>query len=126
MHVVRHWGKAAITLVLITGVGFLFDRVLFAEGIPRWGVVLLSNSAAGGLAAMVVMLLEERSLQRTRIIEERLRVVSEMNHHVRNALQVLIFHSAQAPDEEAVRAMKDSIDRIQWALREVLPNLPER
>jgi len=49
-----------------------------------------------------------------------------MNHHVRNALQVLIFHSAQAPDEEAVRAMKDSIDRIQWALREVLPNLPER
>ena len=126
MQEVRQWGKAGITLILVTGVGFLFDRVLFAEGVPRWEVILLANLAAGGFAAMLVMLLEERSLQRHNLVEERLRVIAEMNHHVRNALQVLLFHSAQAPNQEAVQEMKQSIDRIQWALREILPSLPER
>lgn len=120
------WRKAVMTLVLVTGVGFFLDRMLFAEGVPRWEVVLLSDIVVGALAATLVLIQGVRAHQRERMVEARLHVIAEMNHHIRNALQVILFHSASAPNEEAVKEMKESIQRIQWALREVLPTLPER
>lgn len=121
----RRIGRAFVILVLVTGVGFFLDRWLFAEGVPRWEVVLLSDLVTGVLAAALVLLLDMRALARERQMEARLRVIADMNHHIRNALQVILFHSANAPDEAAVKEMKESIERIQWALREVLPTLPK-
>jgi hypothetical protein len=42
-----------------------------------------------------------------------------MNHHIRNALQVIVYPSPSA--EEAAQRIGDAIARIDWALREVLP-----
>jgi hypothetical protein len=54
--------------------------------------------------------------------------IAELNHHIRNALQVIKFWGAQHQnctlDEMQIRLMKDSVDRIEWALREVLPKYP--
>jgi len=122
----RQWGKALFALVLVTAIGFLLDRGLFAEGVPRWEVVLLSDLVTGALAAALVLVLSERAAQRERLVNARLQVIAEMNHHIRNALQVIQFHSAANPaNEAAARQVKESIERIQWALREILPTLPE-
>ena len=44
-----------------------------------------------------------------------------MNHHVRNSLQVISF-AASVPQQEALEAdIRNAVDRIEWALREVLP-----
>jgi hypothetical protein len=43
-----------------------------------------------------------------------------MNHHIRNALQVITYATA-ADTEESVELIRDSVERIEWALREVLP-----
>jgi hypothetical protein len=44
-----------------------------------------------------------------------------MNHHVRNSLQVISF-AASVPQQEALEAeIRDAVERIEWALREVLP-----
>jgi len=44
-----------------------------------------------------------------------------MNHHIRNALQVIQYgltgNSALPPEH-----MKEAVKRIEWALREVLPD----
>jgi hypothetical protein len=121
----RRWSKACLTLLLVTGLGFLFDRLLYSEGVPNWGVVLFSNFDVGILAAVLTFLLEERAERRHRMVEERLRVIAEMNHHIRNALQVIVLHAATGANEKALEDMKGSVNRIQWALREVLPGLPE-
>jgi hypothetical protein len=67
----------------------------------------------------VVLLYERR---RRRFLEARLEVIREMNHHVRNALQVLSYTVMQQEDEKTKTMMRDSVIRIDWALREILPS----
>ena len=54
----------------------------------------------------------------------RMQVISEMNHHIRNALQVITYASAaqnQNDSVDSVDMIRSSVERIEWALREVLP-----
>jgi hypothetical protein len=44
-----------------------------------------------------------------------------MNHHIRNALQVVAFYATHPDDSIAVGTIRDAIHRIEWTLREVLP-----
>lgn len=67
----------------------------------------------------VVLLYEKR---RQRYLEARLKVIAEMNHHVRNALQVLSYTAMRQEDEKVKNMMRESVTRIDWALREVLPS----
>jgi hypothetical protein len=67
----------------------------------------------------IVLFYEER---RRRYLEARLKIIREMNHHVRNALQVLSFTSTRQEDEKVRNMVRESMARIDWALREVLPS----
>jgi hypothetical protein len=52
----------------------------------------------------------------------RLRVIADMNHHVRNALQPFLYAGSIAmPQEQQTKIIRDSVNRIEWALSEVLP-----
>jgi len=55
----------------------------------------------------------------------RLQIIREMNHHVRNALTVISLTSQQQPNEDLRSMMRESVGRIDWALREVLPLHPD-
>jgi len=70
----------------------------------------------GGIIVGTVSFLVER--RRRRYLASRLQVIALMNHHVRNALQVIKF--AHLSDQQ-VRMIEDAVARIEWALREVLP-----
>jgi hypothetical protein len=50
-----------------------------------------------------------------------MRVISEMNHHVRNALQPILYSPYLKEQAEQVRTIQEGTRRIEWALREVLP-----
>jgi hypothetical protein len=62
-----------------------------------------------------------RDRERRDFVRERLRPISEMNHHIRNALQVISFYSYRDQDDKAVDLLKQAVNRIEWALNEVLP-----
>lgn len=76
------------------------------------------------LAAIFVLTLQwqhERELQRQR---QSAAVISRMNHHIRNALQVIVYRlDPGTRDSEELREVRASVDRIDWALREILPSL---
>jgi two-component sensor histidine kinase len=55
----------------------------------------------------------------------KLKVIRMMNHHVRNSLQVISFASSLPQREELASRVRDSVERIEWALREVLPGQRE-
>jgi 4-amino-4-deoxy-L-arabinose transferase-like glycosyltransferase len=72
-----------------------------------------------GIAVGLLVLFYERRQQRN--IIRKLEVIRLMNHHVRNSLQVISF-AASVPRQEALEAeIRNAVERIEWALREVLP-----
>jgi signal transduction histidine kinase len=88
---------------------------------PRFTIELsdgIASCAIGLLSFQVVRLQQERR-QRLR---ERLEIIAEMNHHVRNALQIISL-TATGKDKEEIATIHQSVDRIQWALRELLPKI---
>ncbi len=78
----------------------------------------VDDTFGGIIAGLTLYFYARRRLQ---FVAERLKTVALMNHHVRNALQV-IRDAHYIKNKENVAAMiEDAVNRIDWALREVLP-----
>lgn len=117
--------QLVVSALLFAGVVFLFDTgldflMIYFDSTRR--VLLLISDCltallAGGLMLWVLL------IQRTRHIEneERMQVIGEMNHHVRNALQVISYWGVQERDRQQLRFIHEAVGRIEWALRDVLP-----
>lgn len=71
----------------------------------------------GFLTAGVIFAYEQRRFHTTM---EKIQMISAMNHHVRNALQA-ISYSPYAEQEKQIKLIAESVSRIEWALREILP-----
>jgi hypothetical protein len=57
---------------------------------------------------------------RQRAMLQQIRIASDLNHHLRNALQV-ITQSRYLPEEKQAQAVLASIDRIEEALKQLNP-----
>ena len=110
-----------VVVIIVSAAGLLFDRLLIQEGASRLDLMIASNGLTGCVAGILLMQIVRRERERRAIIRERLQIVSEMNHHIRNALQVISFIVAREQDQHTVEMVRTSVDRIQWALKEVLP-----
>jgi hypothetical protein len=55
-------------------------------------------------------------------VRHKVEVIADMNHHVRNALQVISL-TTHGNDKEEIGVIRESVNRIQWALRELLPKI---
>jgi divalent metal cation (Fe/Co/Zn/Cd) transporter len=76
-------------------------------------------AAVTGALVLVLQLHHERELARQR---QSAIIIEQMNHHIRNALQVIVYRmDPKARNSQELREIRDSIDRIDWALREILP-----
>jgi len=85
------------------------------HGIWEW-----ADNCASALATGLIVYLYERRQYRKHLA--RLRVIADMNHHVRNALQSIVFVAGgTVPQEQQLKVIWDSVHRIQWTLTEVLP-----
>lgn len=112
----------------IAGLGMFGAVYLVEHGLVRAGVlgtgtilddVLLGLFASLGLFFLLRHLDSARELRRR---QHYAFVIAELNHHIRNALQVIISRADVAihglPELEDIA---DAVNRIDWALREVLP-----
>jgi two-component sensor histidine kinase len=73
-------------------------------------------------AGLLVFFYERR--QRQEIIR-KLEMIRQMNHHVRNSLQVIATAASISEQQELAKAIHSAVGRIEWALREVLPGQRE-
>src|SRR5690348_8713116 len=121
---VRSFLKSFVALVVVAISSYLLEVRLHHHGIPSRYLIVLSSVLVGLVAAALVYALSTREQHRQEHVECRLRVIAEMNHHIRNALQVITFYSRKGQKQEV--GIVEAVDRIQWALREVLPQLPEQ
>jgi hypothetical protein len=113
--------------VIVSALGVFLDRVLLNEGLPRLDLLIISNSLTGVFAGGVVFQWAREEKASRELIRERMKTIAELNHHIRNALQVIKFLGGQQRtglDAMQLQLINDSVDRIEWALREVLPRYP--
>ncbi|MGB8469826.1 MAG: hypothetical protein WCD71_06680 [Candidatus Sulfotelmatobacter sp.] len=80
---------------------------------------------AEGVSAFIVTCLITKLAQITRrqrqLTAARMQVIAEMNHHIRNALTAISLSADVTDDQHLIRVISEGIDRIDWALREILP-----
>ena len=104
-----------VVLFTAAGLDFLVER--------RPGAFLGNIDASASVAAVVAALLFYRVLwqerERRKAIRRRLETIREMNHHIRNAVQALTTYIPQSEET----SIDDSLRRVDWALREILPKL---
>jgi hypothetical protein len=82
------------------------------------GWELIDNLITACLIGLIVFAYERR---RSRDIRQRLRVIAAMNHHIRNALQSILWAPYYESQPKQIKSIRDSVERIEWALREILP-----
>jgi hypothetical protein len=104
-----------VVLFTAAGLDFLLER--------RTRSFLGNIDASAVVAAVVAALLFYRMLwqerERRKAIRRRIETIRDMNHHIRNAVQALTSYIPQ--NEET--SIDDSLRRVDWALREILPKL---
>lgn len=106
--------------VLVFALTELFHRLLTANY-----RVFSHHDLADLLAAVVVgylahLVLRAEQQRRAQAIAE-LKMIADMNHHIRNALHLLALSAASTHDKAAVAVIEKASERIMWTLREVLP-----
>ena len=114
------WTVSLKSVALGLGVFFLGSvsaAWLTLRNVHGW-LAFVDNFLAG-LAACLIVLLYER--WREREVDKKLRTIRLMNHHVRNALQIISAASSSVDSAERTTMVQDAVRRIEWALREVLP-----
>ena len=113
-------GRAIYSFGLGSGIFLL--GVTLRTLLDSWGVTgvaaAIDDMLIGLIAGLLVFAYERRQ---HKILHEKVRVISEMNHHVRNALQPIIYSPYLKEQAEQVRIIQEGTRRIEWALREVLP-----
>jgi hypothetical protein len=112
----RRIGISALLGMSISGIGVVLE--VFVENHPLLSLNSLDNISTGIMAALLVFAYEQKRYQAAM---DKLRVIAQMNHHVRNALQGIIGCRIFSEQERQMQLIVDSVKRIEWALREVLP-----
>ncbi len=108
------------TLVLFL-VNFVADRLLVREWHTPVVMMAVSDAVAATVIGYLVWRLVDYSYQRRQRLAERLEMIAELNHHVRNALETISLSAYTTQNRDAMKAINEAVQRIDWALREILP-----
>jgi signal transduction histidine kinase len=114
---------AVATAIIVFLIGLGLDMLILHEHETRRLAFEVSDVLGGLVAGVLSFRLLQYERDRRARLRQKIAIIADMNHHVRNALQVISFHAYSSADKEQIEAVRESMERIQWALKEVLPKL---
>jgi hypothetical protein len=120
------WGMNPRVIVVSVVVGlasFLATELMHVFLVPDLGghwERLLAESVSAVVVAGLIAGFMDAANQRQEAALLRMQVISEMNHHIRNALGAVSLTTDSIQNQECVRVISESVDHIEWTLREVL------
>jgi len=109
--------RAAFYGLLVSIFLILTDQISQHFGLT--GSQLVIDDLCGGLIAGLLAYRYEYS--RSKYLEEKLKTIELMNHHIRNAMQVIVDSVYLHGHARQFEEIQNSVKRIDWALREILP-----
>jgi hypothetical protein len=99
---------------------YVIDAFLASAGYHA-EATFLDDILLGILVATLVFYLQTHHERQLRAKEEKLIILHDMNHYVRNALQAIVNAAYHSSDQFMAGQIQQAVNRIEWALREVLP-----
>jgi hypothetical protein len=120
------WLSAAVAFA-VSALDYMLDSLLAHEGVSRGYMLFVASGITGVVAGSLFFQMVRHERAHRELVRERVKTIAELNHHIRNALQVIKLCGAQPGsgiDAKQLQLIKESADRIEWALREVLPKYP--
>ena len=117
------------TRVLGIALGVGIVSFLATELMHRWLVPdlgrnrerLLAEAFSALIVTCLVAKLAHMAREHHRETVARMQVIAEMNHHIRNALAPIALSVDAIENQQLIRIISAGVDRIDWALREILP-----
>jgi hypothetical protein len=106
------------------GAVFLISELMHYLLVPelgRHGERMVAEAVSGLIVGCLTAHLFRAVIARREATLARLQVISEMNHHVRNALIAISLSADEIQNQQSVRFTLEAVDRIEWTLREILP-----
>jgi ABC-type bacteriocin/lantibiotic exporter with double-glycine peptidase domain len=111
---------AALALLIFT-LGEWLDWLVLDKVLP-FRTMVIADAVVAALAGLLLFKVLADARRRHREMLRHMETIAEMNHHIRNALQVIAYHTVSHPSSgQAVDQVGEAVERIEWALREVLP-----
>jgi hypothetical protein len=132
---IQHPWFAIISRVQRALIGFAAGAFIFLSGgvldwfvtrqyLPRISLMLGGSAVALAVGLLVFQILTDIQ-ERYQAMLDRLRRIAELNHHIRNALQVIAYHNVLERTERAIQEVNAEVVRIESVLREVSAALGE-
>lgn len=113
--------STTVALFVFLGGGTL-DWLVRREFIPAVSLMLAGAAVALVIGASVLKILSDAHAHYEALVD-RLHIIGELNHHIRNALQVIAYHNVRTPgrSEQAIEQVGEAVTRIDSVLRDMLP-----
>jgi hypothetical protein len=104
--------------------GGVLDWFVTRQYLPRISLMLAGAAVSLALGLLVFQILTDIQ-KRYQGLLDRLKRIAELNHHIRNALQVIAYNNVVERTGPAVQQVAAEIARIESVLREVSNALGE-
>ncbi len=117
---VNAWLLGAAVCAVVFLINLVLDYVVAGLAGSSTIGYIVSDAVAALIATFFVLRVIRLEAERNEAVRHRLYVIAEMNHHVRNSLDAIQMSAQLTRDREMVNIISDEVNRIQWALREVL------
>ncbi len=119
-------GESLGILRVSLGVGLIsllateFMHFLLVPYLGRRWERLSAEGVSAALVALLTFKLMQIANHRREAALLRMQVISEMNHHIRDALAVISLSIESLENRQCIGVISQSVDHIEWALREIL------
>ena len=114
---------ALVIGALVFATGGVLDFLVRRQYVPGTFLMLGGAAVALALGFLVYEVLTDIH-ERYDAMLDRVRIIAELNHHIRNALQVIAFYNVPERSARAVQDVNSAVIRIDSVLREILPPRP--
>lgn len=118
--------KRQLLIPVLAGFGMAVAVRLIDLTLARLGMhaetTFIDDAIVGLLTAALLFFVQHEHEREVHRQKQCAVVIEQMNHHLRNALQVILYRATlDVNSERELREIKGAVDRIDWALREILP-----
>ena len=119
----RLWVLTGFFMAAVFVVTVIIDRFLRDYNVTWRYTLEFSDFLGAVFAGALFHRILQYERERRSWLRQRIEVIAEINHYVRNGLQAITLSTHSTGDKIQIEAVREGMNRIQYALKEILPKL---